>query len=531
MIRALFLCAALGLSAAYVHSQSKNDSLRVVWEDETQEDSVRFKALDDFCWNNLNSNPDLSLKVAQIYFELAEEKQNALQIVEAYDMLGITNSLAGNHEKSIDYLELAVIKSKDLNDDDIYGSKLMNLGSAYYHNADYKEAISYFTESLPYFEKPGRERSQADVLNNLGLIYESIELDELALDYLEQALRLYEKIGVDQQAGNIWLNMSYLFWDQKKVNKSKEYVSRALEILESQGNKRSLADCYFLLSKHDQKSGNIQSALENNQRSLKLNQDIDYTVNIIDNKILQAQLLKDSDLEKAEAIISNLRTEYQEQFVLRQNVDIFDFIYEYHKEREEPMEALNALELRNDYNDSLLVQNDKISIVSRAIQSDYDSKLLKNQIESERIQSDLKLKQLNRIYLISFAGLLILGVVYWYFRKRVATQTLQKNQLLEEIEALKSAKVEPVKLAAPSFELVREKLEKHIGRKLNETDWTVLTILLEDPVISNKGIAEKAFLSVDGIGSSLRRMYQYFEIKESKYKKISLLMTAMKLSA
>jgi hypothetical protein len=53
---------------------------------------------------------------------------------------------------------------------------------------------------------------------------------------------------------------------------------------------------------------------------------------------------------------------------------------------------------------------------------------------------------------------------------------------------------------------------------------------LEDPVISNKEIAEKAFMSVDGIGSSLRRMYGYIDVKESKYKKISLLMEAIKIS-
>ncbi|MDA9262373.1 winged helix-turn-helix domain-containing protein, partial [bacterium] len=62
------------------------------------------------------------------------------------------------------------------------------------------------------------------------------------------------------------------------------------------------------------------------------------------------------------------------------------------------------------------------------------------------------------------------------------------------------------------------------------TDWKVLSILLEDPVIPNKEIADKAFLSVDGINSSLRRMYEYFEIKESKYKKISLLMESIKIS-
>ena len=81
-----------------------------------------------------------------------------------------------------------------------------------------------------------------------------------------------------------------------------------------------------------------------------------------------------------------------------------------------------------------------------------------------------------------------------------------------------------------SFRLNRTSIESHIDKKLNETDWKVLNILLDDPVITNKEIAEKAFRSVDGIGSSLRRMYEYFEIKESKYKKISLLLEAIKTS-
>jgi len=37
-------------------------------------------------------------------------------------------------------------------------------------------------------------------------------------------------------------------------------------------------------------------------------------------------------------------------------------------------------------------------------------------------------------------------------------------------------------------------------------------------------------MSVDGIGSSLRRMYVYFDIKESKYKKIALITKAIKAS-
>jgi DNA-binding MarR family transcriptional regulator len=102
--------------------------------------------------------------------------------------------------------------------------------------------------------------------------------------------------------------------------------------------------------------------------------------------------------------------------------------------------------------------------------------------------------------------------------------------LLQKIEKLKSNEDNNLVVNSNEFQLVREKIEKSIDKTLNETDWNVLNILLKEPDITNKEIAEKAFMSVDGIGSSLRRMYVYFDIKESKYKKISLIMTAIKAS-
>ena len=81
-----------------------------------------------------------------------------------------------------------------------------------------------------------------------------------------------------------------------------------------------------------------------------------------------------------------------------------------------------------------------------------------------------------------------------------------------------------------SFELNKEKIDRNINRVLNETDWSILQILLENPTVMNKEISEKAMLSVDGVGSSLRRMYNYFEIRDTKYKKIALLNKVVKIS-
>ena len=102
--------------------------------------------------------------------------------------------------------------------------------------------------------------------------------------------------------------------------------------------------------------------------------------------------------------------------------------------------------------------------------------------------------------------------------------------MLKEIKELKNNSNLGLPISTSKFELNRTKIETSIDRKMNETDWAVLNVLLENPVISNKELSEKVFLSSDGVGSSLRRMYVVFDVPESKYMKIGLLLKAIKIS-
>ena len=105
----------------------------------------------------------------------------------------------------------------------------------------------------------------------------------------------------------------------------------------------------------------------------------------------------------------------------------------------------------------------------------------------------------------------------------------KRDDLLEEIKFLKENKFSQI-VDSRNFELSKQKIDYHLKRVLNETDWKVLLILLDNPMVLNKEIAEKSNMSLDGISSSLRRMYEYFEVKDTKYKKISLIHSAIKIS-
>ena len=79
--------------------------------------------------------------------------------------------------------------------------------------------------------------------------------------------------------------------------------------------------------------------------------------------------------------------------------------------------------------------------------------------------------------------------------------------------------------------LKREKIESSISTKLNDSDWKILSQLLENPAITNREIAELVSLSFEGVRSSLKKMYRVFDIQKSgENQKISLIIKATRIS-
>jgi cbb3-type cytochrome oxidase subunit 3 len=144
----------------------------------------------------------------------------------------------------------------------------------------------------------------------------------------------------------------------------------------------------------------------------------------------------------------------------------------------------------------------------------------------------------NRIRNIFFFLLEIFSIaiiVFWfYFSKKEKVNTAEREKLHYQIDSLKK-KLAVQSVATPvsskkSLSLSKERIEKAINNRLGESSWMILIIIFNNPSISNKEIAEKVSLSVEGVSSSLRRMYQAFEINSSSNKKITLIMKATRLS-
>ncbi|MCF8427680.1 MAG: tetratricopeptide repeat protein [Bacteroidia bacterium] len=515
----------------YASAQVKADSLQHIWEDKTELDKNRFLAFDAYYKLMVSATPSAVVNSSKIHFELAKSVNSKKEMALALDNKAHALSLLGQFDEAIKEIEISYQLAEVLNDSFAMASKQANIGSIYYYQSNYQEAVRHLTKSLSIFERQNKYSKQADILNNLGLIFLDITNYDLALEYFERALVFYEKAKRENEIGNIWINIAATYFDKGNLEKAQFYIKKATGIFQKTNNKIGLADCHNLLALLYQKKGEINLAVQEIEKSLQVNIEIGNEYKIMVDKTLLATLWINKHLKEATKLGEEVLELSKLNGDISLKVKVYKLLHTCYKKQNKLEQSLAMLENYTIYHDSLLMEENNMVVIKEAIQGEFAIKLFNNQLQNEQIQADLKLRQTKRLFTIILFSLILFSLLFFYFQHKRSQDKKLRETLLQEIDWLKShpkgLNTEP---QSYGFHLNREKIEIKLNRKLNETDWKVLTILVDDPVISNQEIAEKAFLSTDGIGSSLRRMYEYFEIKESKYKKISLLLEAIKIS-
>lgn len=530
-MKSIFLLIITVFCLNQTWAQANPDSLRSTWQDKSLSDTVRFNALQTFYLDYTYSTPDSSLLASQYHINLAIEKNIVSELAKAFNERALAFYVLNQVDSSIACLNQVLAIQTDLNDSSGIALIQANLGSMYREQNHYQEAIEAYVKSLSFLRGSDNEMAfRADVLNNTGLIYEDIGMNESALDYLNQALELYKQEGLDEKTGNIWLNIGAVEFEQGNTDKALSYMRKANQILLKHNDQWSLATSYHELANVFFKTGQLDSSSFFLEMSIAINQEMGNTQRLLVNLTLKGNLLLESDLEQAVLIGEEVLSSSKALADKSLTASVSELLYKGYKRQHRLGLSLNMLEQYQLYHDSLLAEENQIAVVREAIQKEFELKLLNSQLENERQRAKLELDQVKRVFLIALISILLVLGIAIYARKRINMHQQQKALLLDEIEKLKAAGESVNPLSSGGFQLDRNKIDEKIDRKLNETDWKVLNILLNDPVISNKEIAEQAFMSTDGIGSSLRRMYLSFNIKESKYMKISLLLEAIKIS-
>ena len=513
-------------------SQTQKDSLESIWVNTTITDSLRFKAIEDYYYKNTYAKPDAIITLTKYHYQLGKEKGVVKQMASALNERSYAHYIKGELNKSIEVLKQSISLFEKINEPKNLIAIQSNIGSIYKEQKDYLKAFNSFNTSLKIIRDFKLKTSEARILTEIGDIYNTLNELDLAMEYFDKSLTICvsNKISKQNQIGSIFLKKAEIYYKKQQYNQALEYSNKAIIEFNDTNNKNALSNCYMLLAKANKKLFEKDLALTFTNKALAINYELDNNSKIIEAQILKSYLLLDTKPTQAKKLSEKSLQLTKPETSNQIKADLYKLLYECYKKSNQTNRALSMIEKHTIFRDSFQLEKNKILIIKETIKSQYEQKLQQNKAINEKENAIVKLTYTYRIYfVISITILLVILFIYIFRTKSVKTRK-ELDALLLEINALKRKEKLTLLVDASNFELNKEKIQASINRKLNKTDWSVLNVLLNNPEASNKEISEKVFLSIDGIGSSLRRMYQFFELKETKYKKVLLIKRAIEIS-
>ncbi|MDA9341467.1 tetratricopeptide repeat protein [Flavobacteriaceae bacterium] len=519
-------------STSPLFSQIKKDSLKNIWTSNNIPDSLRFKAIKSYYYNNTYAKPDTVISLTKYHYQLGKEKGVVKEMASALNERSYAHYIKGDLNTSIEVLKQSISLLEKINEPKNLIVIQSNLGSIYNEQKEYLKAFNSFTTSLEIIRDFKLKTSEARILAKIGDIYNTLDELDLAMEYFDKSLTICvaSKISKQNQIGTIFLKKAEIYYKKQQYSQAIDYSNKAIIEFNDTNNKNALSNCYMLLAKANKKLFEKDLAITYTDKALAINYELDNNSKIIETQILKSYLLLDTKPAQARNLSEKSLQLLKPETSNKIKADLHKLLYECYKRSNQTNRALSMIEKYTVFKDSFQLEKNKILIIKETIKRQYEQKLKETEAINEKENAIVKLTYTYRIYFVLSLSILLIFLFAYIFRMKNKKTRDELDSLLAEINTLKRKEKLNLLVDASNFELNKEKIQASINRKLNKTDWSVLNVLLQNPEASNKEISEKVFLSIDGIGSSLRRMYQFFDLKETKYKKVLLIKRAIEIS-
>jgi class 3 adenylate cyclase/tetratricopeptide (TPR) repeat protein len=267
----IILISSLGYG---LNAQTKLDSLWNIWNDNTQADTTRLKAIDDMAWDGyLFSQPDSAFYFAQMQYDLAEKSGLKKQMARALNTQGISSNIRGDYPKALDYFQRSLELYEEMGNKSGIAGSLGNIGTVYQNQGNILNALKYFQRSLKIREEIGDKKGIAGSLNNIGLIYRNQGDYPKALDYHQRGLKIKEEFGDKKGIAIALSNIGLIHRDQGDYPKALDLFQRSLKIEEEMGDKFGITGSLTNIGLIYMDQGNYPKALDYHQRSLKIKEE------------------------------------------------------------------------------------------------------------------------------------------------------------------------------------------------------------------------------------------------------------------
>lgn len=232
--------------------------------------------------------------------ELSKRQENAFALGASYNNIGLVYDDLGDYDKALDYYRLASNTYISGEDDAQIAAIFNNIGSAYFMKELYDSSLVYYQKSYHLREKNGLGFNSS--LNNLGLIYTTMEMPDSATHYLLRGVENNRKAN-NLRGLTLALNsLGELYSDLEQNTRALECWKEAYDLSVKSDFLNAQSSILANLSNLEENLNHHKSALD----YLKLKIEVDKA------------LSKDEKLKQIERAITRQKLENQRVFHLQE---------------------------------------------------------------------------------------------------------------------------------------------------------------------------------------------------------------------
>ena len=370
------------------------------------------------------------------------------QFVINCNKYGIIYTMQNNFVKAIEYYHKAILITEKLateypEDKSSYDYDLAsiyaNIGSIYYHQKNYEQAIKSWRKTKNYFINDTLSENLPLILENLGIVYLDAGKSDSSLYYHQQALKYARQQNNEKLITICYTNLGEFYTVKGLYNLAMDYYSKSIELKTKLNDNYGLVNVYLSLAKLNYKMNQYEECIKNAKNVINIGTESKYL----------------KELREANKLLS----------------DCYAIKGDYKS-------GLDYFRTYKSLNDSIfnLESNEKFMEIS----TKYETQKKENELKL-MMQNEISEKKIEHILILSlvFAILLFTTIIYLLYlkRKKERAVLLFKNRLNEKENKLIKTELEKSKL-------VEKELNTQIDYKSKQLTTHALHMMQKNEILS-----------------------------------------------
>jgi len=274
----VLLCLIVSFSINSASQSHKVDSLKTLLVS-TNKDTAKVNILLSLSYNLYMSDPPSAILYGKEARELAAELGFTQGIASAYKYIGLGHYFLGEYFETVQSWQSCLETYELLDDKSGIANMLNNMGAVYNNEGDDTRALDLYLRSLKVSEEIGDTLRIVSAMINVGLIYlKNSDTHQKALLYYQEVLPICQKLGDPEAIGTACLNLGEIYYERGNYDLALSYFEKSLVSLSTSGNVfYSLINMGKVYAKRGDYSKAIQYQEEAYNRAERLNAKLDMT--------------------------------------------------------------------------------------------------------------------------------------------------------------------------------------------------------------------------------------------------------------